>query len=397
MASKIEWTEETWNPVVGCTIVSPGCTNCYAMKTAGRLQAIGVSHYAGMVEKHKTGFVWTGKVAMAPESVLQTPLRRRKPTVYFVNSMGDLFHDDVDEVMIDAVYAVMARCPQHTFQILTKRAARMKDVLTRLHKLVTSWQDEIDEDDYDLTGDRAARAFELAFPALYAAMTKLERECRTSWPLPNVWQGVSAEDQPRAEERIWALLSTPAAVRFASLEPLLGPIDLTELDIDGDSTCDALNRRTWAGEIEQWRDTSEDWRDDFLEFFNLAVMPDGGFMAPVLDLVIVGGESGPRARPMHPDWARAIRDACAEAQVAFFFKQWGEWAPGENNAGGISRRTERVAEWWNDQWDYHQVTPKESEEMHVDDEPTVWRLGKRQTGRHLDGVIHDAMPEVSRG
>jgi protein gp37 len=130
--SKIEWTEKTWNPIVGCSIVSPGCTNCYAMKMAARLEAMAradarsTQHYLGTTQRSKAGPVWTGKVALAPERILLEPLSRKKPTTYFVNSMGDFFHESVPDAWIDSVFAVMALCPQHTFQVLTKRSARMR-------------------------------------------------------------------------------------------------------------------------------------------------------------------------------------------------------------------------------------------------------------------------------
>lgn len=145
--TKIEWTEKTWNPIVGCSIVSPGCTNCYAMKMAARLEAMAgdglddngyavrgtgpLDHYRGTTKRSKAGAVWTGKVALAPDHIITAPLRRRKPTMYFVNSMGDLFHEDVPDEWIDRVFAVMTMCPQHTFQVLTKRSARMLDYVSR--------------------------------------------------------------------------------------------------------------------------------------------------------------------------------------------------------------------------------------------------------------------------
>ncbi|GAA5073665.1 phage Gp37/Gp68 family protein [Roseibacterium beibuensis] len=284
--TKIEWTEKTWNPIVGCSVVSPGCTNCYAMKLAPKLAANPATpHYAGTVESSRAGPVWTGKVALASDDALTAPLRRRKPTMYFVSSMGDLFHEAVPDEWIDRVFAVMALAPQHTFQVLTKRAARMRAYITdREDREIGRAQDR------QLTGPHPVPV------------------------LPNVWLGVSAEDQTRADERIPDLLATPAAVRFVSCEPLLGPVDLTSIpgtseDEDGklDVWWDVLTGVAydeWGTELsaQHWQDTGLDW-------------------------VIVGGESGRGARPMHPDWPRAIRDQCAAAGVPFFFKQWGEWLP----------------------------------------------------------------------
>jgi protein gp37 len=248
----IEWTDATWNPTVGCTIVSPGCTNCYAMKMAARLERMGVPHYAGLTQPSNGGPVWTGRIAEAPESVLTAPSGWRRPRRIFVNSMSDLFHLLVSDRMIAKVMGIIRAHPRHVFQVLTKRADRMRDFMM----------------------------FECS----------LNRK-----PPPNLWLGVSVEDQPRADERIPVLLQTPAAVRFLSCEPSLGPVSLRRwCDID-------------AG------DGGTAWQ------------PGG------IGWVIAGGESGPHARPMHPDWARSLRDQCAAAGVPFFFKQWGEFVPGDTD------------------------------------------------------------------
>lgn len=251
--SNIEWTEATWNPIVGCTITSPGCTNCYAMKMAGRIERMGTArHYDGTTLTSKAGSVWTGKLALAPEHVLLAPLRRRKPTTWFVNSMSDLFHEDALDAWIDRVFAVMALAPQHTFQILTKRAARMRAFLSR-HR----WHHWA----------RIGRAIDSHrwenLPAIMGG------DCA---PLPNVWLGVSAEDQRRWDERTADLQATPAAIRFVSAEPLLGPI---------------------VGDFSD------------------------------LDWIIVGGESGPGARHMEDAWAESIVQQCAAAGTAAFVKQMG--------------------------------------------------------------------------
>ncbi|HZQ01376.1 MAG TPA: phage Gp37/Gp68 family protein [Reyranella sp.] len=242
--TRIEWTDATWNPTVGCSIVSPGCTNCYAMKMAHRIAGT-FPHYAGLTMRTKAGAVWTGKVAEARADVLLKPLRWKSPRRIFVNSMSDLFHEDLPDAAIDKVFAVMALCPQHTFQVLTKRAERMRKYFADADRF---WKVT---HHLDVTG--------------------------LVWPLPNVWLGVSAERQIEAEERIPHLAMTPAAKRFISAEPLLGPVHLAGADLH------------------------------------------------CLDWVIAGGESGPRARPAHPDWIRGLRDQCARAGVPFFFKQWGEW------------------------------------------------------------------------
>lgn len=276
--SKIEWTDETWNPVTGCTKVSQGCKHCYAEREWARLSA----------NPKATAYFGRsfGDVQCHPER-LEQPLRWKRPRRIFVNSMSDLFHEDVPVDFIAQVFDAMARCPQHTFQILTKRAARMQFLM---------WS-ELD------------------------------------WkPLPNVWIGVSVEDQSTADERIPLLLQTPAAVRWVSAEPLLGPVDLEFGEID----------------IALEKDG----------FGNSAIL--GG-----IDWVVVGGESGPKARPMHPDWARSLRDQCAAVGVPFLFKQWGEWATGANG-------------------DY-------SQHKWVDGSVS-YRCGKKASGRLLDGVQHDGYP-----
>ena len=357
MATKIQWTEETWNPIVGCSIATAGCTNCYAMRMAWRLANNPVTpHYAGTVEKVKGKPVWTGKVAMAPDRVLAEPLRRRKPTTYFVNSMGDLFHEGVPDDWIDKVFAVMALAPQHTFQVLTKRAGRMREYLTQANISVAA--------------------------PLGAAITErtltLPREFRShSWPLPNVWLGVSAERQKEADERIPHLLDTPAAVRFVSVEPMLGPVDL-----DIGNAC--FNRNAVIRDL--MRGPSLLNREQ----------ADAAVAAVQLDWIIVGGESGPGARPMHPDWARTLRDQCQAAGVPFFFKQWGEWGPGEC-ADHAATRTEDTATWWDGGWEFDSLTPRQSEELHRDAEPDLYRLGKTRAGRTLDGREWNEMPEREHG
>jgi protein gp37 len=267
--SNIEWTEHTWNPIVGCSVLTPGCTNCYAMKMAGRLEAMAGTcaidsddarqHYYGTTKKVNGKTVWTGKLAMAPEHVLTAPLKRKKPTTYFVNSMGDLFHEDAPDDWIDKVFAVMALAPQHTFQVLTKRAERMRAYVSARPQAI--W-------------DR--RALEIDPSAL-------ERLKAIGWPLPNVWLGVSCERQQEADERIPHLLQTPAAVRFISAEPLLGPIDISDYLVES-------ARTNW------------DW---------------------YLDWVIIGGESGHGARPFDIDWARSILQQCRVGAARAFLKQLG--------------------------------------------------------------------------
>lgn len=211
--SKISWTEETWNPIVGCSIISKGCRNCYAMQMAARLQCMSDKnpHYNGTTHYVNGKSVWTGKLAQAPESTLMKPLKRKKPTMYFVNSMSDLFHEDVSDAWIDQVFAVMALCPQHTFQILTKRAQRMHEYLVCKNGVGNAdICKAINDIPYPL-GNRHGALF---------------------MPLANVWLGVSAEDQEQHDLRTKYLRHTPAAIRFISFEPQLEDIVANLHNID---------------------------------------------------------------------------------------------------------------------------------------------------------------------
>jgi protein gp37 len=290
------------------------------MKVAHRLQHNPdpnvAGKYAGLTEKVNGRPVWTGVVRLWPPT-LAMPLKRRKPTSYFVDSQSDLFHEALPDADIDRVFAVMARCPRHTFQILTKRADRLRAYFA------------------DPDARRAA----------WAAHADAATVAARGWPLPNVWLGVSVDDQPRADARIPALLATPAAVRFLSCEPLLGPVDLTRV---ATPPRDALRPGADDGRRLHW--------------------------------VIAGGESGPDARPMHPDWARALRDQCAAAGVGFFLKQWGTWAPADEPA------TRRETRW---------VAPDGGTGPRAAATPgaaCMARAGKRAAGRTLDGRTWDGVP-----
>ena len=221
--SKIEWTEATWNPVAGCGIVSPGCTNCYAMRMAGRLDAMGQKKYKGLTRKSGGRAKWNGKIHL-DRKALNTPFLWKRGKMIFVNSMSDLFHEDVPDNFIFRVFGVMKECRHHTFQILTKRSDRLRNLSSAL-----------------------------------------------GWT-PNIWMGVSVENSDYSY-RIDDLRSSGAFIKFLSLEPLIG--DVGRMNLDG------------------------------------------------IDWAIAGGESGPGARNMNPEWARSIRDQCVENNVAFHFKQWG--------------------------------------------------------------------------
>jgi len=297
--SPIEWTEATWNPIAGCSLVSPGCTNCYAMRRVAPRLAMNPAtpHYAGTVQGWKAGPVWTGKIGVASDAVLLKPLHWKRPRMIFVNSTSDLFHPGVPDAVIDRIFAVMALCPQHTFQVLTKRPERMRDYIGELRD-----GRRVYELACDMVVWHGINVILIPHPMFEQVAPPGLRVRLGVWPLPNVWLGTSVEDQQRADERIPHLLATPAAVRFISAEPLLGPIDIGRYLHDSDC----------AG-----------WVAD-----GLCVCSEPRKVC--LNWVIVGGESGTGARPMHPDWARSLRDQCAAAGVPFFFKQWGEWHPCEH-------------------------------------------------------------------
>lgn len=365
----IEWTDATWNPIIGCSVISPGCSNCYAMKMAHRLEAMGVAHYAGATQKTKTGGVWTGKIALAPKHVITKPIWWKRPRRVFVNSMSDLFHEDVPEGWIDLAFSVMALAPQHTFQVLTKRSGRMRAYLSdpRTRRRI-----------YEKVCDRVV--FErlkvvLIAPGVDASQAPPgPRIHLDTWPLPNVWVGVSAENEDQAQARLPDLFHTPAAVRWASFEPLIGRIDVRrwipagrparrpsgETIIVPHYYMAECHNCGWMGSSELCGvDRGFDDSDVYCPDCHASGADDGP--AGKLDWAVVGGENG--KRPMHPDWAREIRDACAVANVPFLFKQWGTHAWVERVEG-----------------DPTTLTP--------------YRAGKRAAGRMLDGVLHDGYPEV---
>jgi len=321
--SKIEWTEETWNPLIGCDKVSAGCKNCYAIKTAWiRMHNPKMAErYAGVVEKTAAGQLnWTGKVNMINEAFLK-PVNQKKPTIYFVNSMSDLFHESVPFEFINAVFMVMSDADHHIYQILTKRPERMVEFF--------EWK---------------------------------KQEFGIIWqPKPNVWLGVSVEDQKSADNRIPLLLQVPCSIRFLSCEPILGPIEIYKLLAYGE----------WALNIDVHQTQKLHW-------------------------VIAGGESGARATPMHPDWVRSLRDQCASAGVAFFFKQWGEYAPYRTKAAYSENRPLMFLEqngevsWWAGDDD---TTINYSTNYTGNGQP-MDKVGKKAAGRLLDGKLYDEYPKL---
>lgn len=327
--SKIEWTEETWNPLVGCEYASPGCLNCYAARdAAGRLSKSPV--YVGLATREPgEPAKFTGEIRLLPDR-LDKPLHWREPRKVFANSMSDLFHPDVPVEFVAEVFAVMTLASQHTYQLLTKRPRRMRGLLS-------------DPEFVKLLDD---------------ARERRSPGCGDfTYPLPNVWLGTSVESQRYADLRIPDLLATPAAIRWVSAEPLLGALDL------------------------------------------------GRYLVPLaprqprsIDWIVVGGESGPRARPMHPEWVRDLRDQATERDVAFLVKQWGEWSPNI----GIDEWTHRVDPITGALSDRPSPEETRAEALAIlagDAEDSGWagmrRVGKGNAGRTLDGVVWDQYPEAA--
>ena len=284
--TQIEWTDATWNPLRGCSAVSPGCAHCYAAGVAARFAGPG-QPYEGLARFDEAGKPhWTGEIRLV-EKVLSQPLRWKRPRRIFVNSMSDLFHEAVSNEFIAKVFGLMALASQHTFQILTKRAKRMRD-----------WFQWAERQWANCYPGEPANAL-LQFLGDQDIGQQVSRDdFAAPWPLSNVWLGVSCEDQQRADERIPHLIATPAAVRFISAEPLLGLIDMRRFLHHGHCP-EHPSEGTKAAS------------------FGCAGCSDR------LHWVIAGGESGRFARHNEPKWFQQIRDQCLYARVPFFFNQWG--------------------------------------------------------------------------
>lgn len=297
--SKIEWTEKTWNPIIWCGKISAGCKNCYAIRMAWRLahNPKMAERYEGVVSKGASGQVnWTGRLNYLHD-VLLVPLKTKKPTTFFVNSMSDLFHEGVDFDFVDMVFAVMAATPQHTYQVLTKRPDVALEWYNKILETPLSWAAE------DII-ENLSNSDTIPHDVLQKYLDDYSIG-KTKWPLPNVWLGVSVEHQQAADERIPVLLRLPAAKRFLSCEPLLDRVDLTSIyDASGRVYLNALGGTKQLGP-----------QDNFVQLDNLSK----------IDWVIVGGESGHNARGMHYDLPLHIMNQCKEYGVPFFFKQWGEY------------------------------------------------------------------------
>ncbi|MFP4336387.1 MAG: DUF5131 family protein [Halothece sp.] len=260
MASNIQWTDETWNPIVGCSRISSGCANCYAAEAAKSPRLQQFSQYQTVKE-------WNG-ITEFVQSQLLKPLSWRSPKKIFVCSMSDLFHENTPFEWINKVFAVMALCPQHTFQVLTKRPERMLEYFTETPNLDT----------------------------IISTSRLSMHHVQARFPLPNVWLGTTCENQAMVDKRVPLLSQVPAVVRFLSCEPLLSPINLS------------------AHLAIEWSEIAEDW---------IEAWPGQQCYSQKIQWVIIGGESGQNARPCHLDWMRSLVNQCQQAQIPVFIKQLG--------------------------------------------------------------------------
>lgn len=278
MPSKIEWTQHTWNPVTGCTKISAGCQNCYAENMARR--------FGG-----KDGF----KVTLHPDK-LDIPLKRKKPTIYFVCSMSDLFHEDIPDDFIISIFNTMANAHAlygHTFQVLTKRPERMQDIIKKIETGLSEQRKPIKKEN-----------------------GWTEHTMTFSFPLQGIWLGVTAENQKEANSRIPVLLDIPAVLRFVSVEPMLEKIAIHQY----------LNRF----DCPLCGFDNTEWDDSYTPTICPICDGDSNYPShirkkPSIDWVICGGESGQRARPLSPLWIEDLQKQCAQTNTPFFFKQWGEF------------------------------------------------------------------------
>lgn len=394
--TRIEWADATINPLVGCSKNSPACDHCYAERMAARMvhNPAVAQRYAGTVDAHGK---WTGKINYVTAQ-MEKALRWRKPQRIFVGSMSDLFHPSVPDDHLDRVFAYMLasyaipNCAKHTFMLLTKRPDRMRKYLSAApSKLIERWAEAgsrmIVWDNEEAIFSKLIESIANCGPPLF--------------PLPNVWLGTTVEDQARADERVPELLATPGALHFVSCEPLLGPVDLYRWLLIGwqcqgckgffrgrhRQICPDCGREGfWSG--------SHDFDGH------------GSHGLRGLGWVIGGGETGPGARPSHPDWFRSLRDQCKAHDVPFFFKSWGEWGTTR-----VDMSTGAPA--WDVFHDFNHYCCKAPTRMTKGDKlicpdghvpqygcaegksypmAIVTRVGKAISGRLLDGVEHNAIP-----
>jgi protein gp37 len=341
-----------------CMKVSAGCKNCYAESITRRFWPKDATvRFAGYTAKGMTN----GEFILDEKQLLSV-LKRRKPTKIFWGDMTDLFQDGIPDEFLDKCFAVCALTPHITHMFLTKRPERMGRYIVRAAEIIK-------EDLFESPIARAMVAISKSRGDIFPGNAALEL-CNTGWPLPNVWLGTSCEDQAAADKRVPFLLQTPAAVRFVSAEPLLGEI--------------CFKRIRMPEPLFGWYDVDVFTGDIYRHAQKV------GFGHPRIDWLIVGGESGSGSRPMHPDWARSLRDECKGAGASFFFKQWGEWA--------IDHEAPNCEDWSPGHALVNRLNGDIRGSESLSDETTVsmWKAGKKAGGAILDGREWRQFPEVRR-
>lgn len=350
--TKIEWADHTFNPWEGCQKVGPGCDNCYAETRNARFAGgTAINWGPGAPRRRTSASNWAKPKAWNAAHAAFFGQHGRRQRV-FCASLADVFDNAVDTQWRADLFALIVATPHLDWLLLTKRIGNVQPTLAEL-----------------------AHGND---PGLFLL---------DMMPLPNVWIGATITSQAEADRDIPKLLAVPARVRFLSMEPLLGHVNLRSLPM-GEGEIDALKADTWEHEIDQWRDTDEDWIEQFEDWYSVN-LSDGltGSMHSTIDWVIVGGENGPDARPMHPDWARSLRDQCAAAGVPFLFKQWGEWAPHRAGAGGDEGGDLRRGH-----VRYRQGDGREPDGHFRRGDAAVARVGKKAAGRLLDDRTWDDFP-----
>lgn len=329
--TNIEWADSTFNPWEGCTKVGPGCDNCYAENRNARFAGGAAINWGPGAPRRRTSAAnWNlPKRWNAQADAFMTQHGRRQRV--FCASLADVFDNAVDPQWRADLFELIRATPNLDWLLLSKRIGNAAAMI-----------------------QTALAHMDIGYSVPFAA-----------WPWPNVWLGATIVNQAEADRDIPKLLEVPARVRFLSMEPLLGAVDLRSIP-HGEGEINALKPDTWEEAIDLWRDTSESWIEDFEDWYSVNL--SDGLTGPThagIDWVIVGGESGPGARPMHPAWVRSLRDQCSAAGVSFLFKQWGEWMPDSQNPAVSAPH----------------------------DPNGAIRVGKKAAGRQLDGRTWDGFPK----
>jgi protein gp37 len=343
--TSIEWCDKTFSPWEGCQKVGPGCDNCYAESRNARFGGgTAINWGAGAPRRRTSEANWKQPIKWNKDAEAKG-IRYR----VFCSSLADVFDNAVDPQWRLDLFKLIRLTPNLDWLLLTKRIGNVDKMLAdTLSKLPIDSQ---------------------------CGMGQWNDHPIAQWPWPNVWIGATVVNQSEADRDIPKLLAIKAFKRFLSVEPMLGPINLKEIKKDCEDQIDCLAGDSWESLINTWVGSSEDWENEFLDFYDLGDMPSG-LINPCIDWVICGGESGPKARPMHPYWVRSLRDQCQSAAVPFLFKQWGEWLAAKNEGDNfefVDQSLKAHLGWW------------EAKALILDYEYTAFRVGKKSAGRILDG------------